>query len=161
MRWLGLLPRLWSGCYSSPCRCIDIFSDESETEIRALAEITLINFLTILMIALFFLIPHQSPLGLGLPLLLVAIFDLGRQAREWIKHDRGTNSRPLAFLAIVRVILPLAYQVTTILVAVSVLTGYTDSLYWMVWVVISILLSASMNAWGLMIRLSVYRQRLS
>jgi hypothetical protein len=145
---------------------LDIFSDESETEIRSLAENTLINFLSILMIALFFLIPHQSPAGLGLPLLIVAIGDLGRQARDWFRHVKGglfksAQFRPLAFLAVVRVIVPVLYQVTTILVAIAVLSGQTDPLYWLVWVIISILLSASMNAWGLMIRLSVYRQRLS
>ena len=140
---------------------LDIFGDESETELRALAEITLINFLTVLMMALFFLIPHQGRLGLALPLLAIAVFDLLRQTREWIKHIRGTSFRPVAFLAIVRVALPLLYQVTTILVAISILSGYTDSLYWLVWVVVTILLSASMNAWGLMIRLSAYRQRLS
>ena len=145
---------------------LDIFSDESETEIRSLAENTLINFLSILMIALFFLIPHLSPAGLGLPLLAVAIGDLSRQTRDWIRHAKSgalksAPARPLAFLAVVRVIVPVLYQVTTVLVAITVLSGQTDSLYWLVWVIISILLSASMNAWGLMIRLSAYRQHLS
>lgn len=145
---------------------LDIFSDESETEIRALAQSTLINFLSILMIALFFMIPHQSPLGLGLPLLLVGISDLGRMIRDWLRHAksgsvRGASSRHISIQQTVRVLIPLLYQVTTILVAISILTGYTDSLDWLVWVVVSILLSASMNAWGLMIRLSAYRQRLS
>jgi len=145
---------------------LDIFSDESEVELRSLAEITLINFLSILMIAMFFLVPHQSPGGLGLPLLFVSIAGLLRQGRDWLRHIKGglfkgAIFRPTAFLAVFRVILPMLYQVTTILVAISILSGSTDSLYWLVWVMISILLSASMNAWGLMVRLSAYRQRLS
>src|SRR5258707_10741656 len=112
---------------------LDIFSNESETEIRSLAENTLINFLSILMIALFFLIPHLSPAGLGLPLLAVAIGDLVWQARDWVRHAKGrvfkgAQFKSMAFLAVVRVIVPILYQVTTILVAIAVLSGQTDSL---------------------------------
>ncbi len=47
---------------------------------------------------------------------------------------------------------PLCY-ITLLVVAVFVLTGSTDGLYWLVPVMILLVVDASLNAWNLLLRL--------
>jgi hypothetical protein len=65
--WVGLL-------FVSLSLNADAIAHPTNTDLRALAEQTFSTFVYILSFAILFFIPHQVPLGLGLPLLVVGGF---------------------------------------------------------------------------------------
>ncbi len=131
----------------------DVITRKENADLRALATHTFGSFLSVLMFAVLFLIPSQGPLGLGLPLLGIAGYGSystvsnllrtrGKAPRAW---GRGGVARRFA--------VPLLCYGILIVIAVSVLQGRTSGLYSLVPVMILLILSASRNAWDLLLRL--------
>jgi len=129
-----------------------IKSGEENAGFRVLAVHTFSNFLFVLLIAVIFLIPLQSPLGLGLPLLfmgagglfgssrrLFRAHQVGKQAMSRGKVLRQTAGSGLCYIGLLAI-------------AFSVLYGQTRGLYWLVPVMIVFVGEASRNAWILLIR---------
>jgi hypothetical protein len=132
---------------------IKAITRQENTELRVLAEQTFANFIFVLLFAVFFLIPNQGPIGLGLPLLGVGGFGLYSTLNHFYqtrhKYARVLGRRSLAS----RFITPTICYVTLIIIAISVLLGQTDGLYWLVAVMILLIVSASFNAWDLLLRM--------
>lgn len=131
----------------------DAITRNENADLRALATHTFGSFLSVLMFAVLFLIPDQGPLGLGLPLLGIAGYGLystvsnllrtrGKAPRAW---GRGGVARRFA--------VPLLCYGILIVIAASVLQRRTGGLYSLVPVMIFLILSASRNAWDLLLRL--------
>jgi hypothetical protein len=131
----------------------DAIAQPVNADLRALAEQTFSTFLYILSFAIVFLIPDQEPLGLGLPLLFLGGFGLFSTVRHFLKtrpsHPRAWGKGTLAR----RFIMPLICFVILILIAISVLLGKTGGLYWLIPVMITFIIAASINAWDLLLRL--------
>jgi hypothetical protein len=131
----------------------DAIAHPANFDLRALAEQTFSTFLLILSFAVLFLIPNQVPLGLGLPLLAVGSYGLYRTIQQFLKirpsqprtWGRGSLAR--------RFITPLICFAVLIVIAVTVLLGKTDGLYWLIPVMILLIIAASINAWDLLLRL--------
>lgn len=132
---------------------VDVITSEANADLRVLATQTFTNFISLLMFAVLFLIPHQVPLGLGLPLLgsggyglyisLSRYFEARRkQSRAW---GKGGVARRFA--------IPALGFGTLMIIAVVVLSGNTEGLYWLVPVMIMLVVAASRNAWDLLLGL--------
>jgi hypothetical protein len=132
---------------------VDVITREANADLRVLAAQTFTSFLNVVMLAVLFLIPRQGSPGLGLPLLGISGYGLYETVSRFLKTRRA---RPHAWgrgSVARRFAVPTLCFVTLMLIAVSVLTGQTDGLYWLVPVMILLIVAASRNAWDLLLRL--------
>jgi hypothetical protein len=132
---------------------IDAITRKENADLRMLAEQTFSSFIYVILFAVFFLIPDQGSQGLGLPLLGVGGLGLYstvshffktryKQPRVW-----GRGNVALRFAA------PTLCFASLMIIAVSALLDRTNGLYWLVPVMILLIVSASWNAWALLLRL--------
>src|SRR5512138_1082997 len=136
---------------------IDIISEtEKYRDIRVLAIQTFVNFLLILSFAFIFMVPSDTPSGIGIPLLILGFLGLVRTARLWLKFGIKDSSKDQVFkVNQIRwnLLIPNTICfITLIIVAVDVLQGNTRFLGWMVLIIIWLLISATKIAWELMLR---------
>ena len=109
------------------------------------------NFFYVLAVALFFLIPDQTPLGLGLPLLILGLLGL----LGTVSHMRKARAqrRMWGKSSIVRrFTMPIVSLAGLVAIALSALSGETAGVYALVLVIIVLLASATQNAWDLLIK---------
>jgi len=131
---------------------LGMFSSTENIGLKRLASQTLMNFLYAIIFALIFLIPRQSPIGLGVPLMCNGIVGLIRTVSHL--HTLLSNipqgiSRKDTF---VRAAMALVAFLVLIIVSFLVMVyANTDSLYWLVAPMILLLMSASANTWSLLI----------
>jgi hypothetical protein len=131
---------------------IDLINQPQNAPLLIRARQAFASFLYILTISLNFLIPHSVTASLG-PLLVIlsalGIFGLARRMRETLREpsDSGKLIRYLREYWL----LVVAY-LGMFLVAIGVLLGNTDSLYWLVGVWMVLLVSASRDCWTLLVQ---------
>ena len=144
---------------------IDLIGESGAAVILSLARRTLTRFIVVVIIALLFLVPHQDPKGLGLPLLAVGLAETLRTlwvGRRVVNAITGNPGRPDSMERFVLpVFLPLLSSVGLTVVAATILAGTTAYLYWMVPIVALILTNAATDAWDLMLGLARYKLRRS
>lgn len=121
---------------------IELIGRPDASSILVLARRTFTHFILVVIVALVFLVPHQDPEGLGLPLLAFGIVDAVRSFR--VGRLMLTTSRRLSLVS----------GIGLILVAATLLGGTTAYLYWMVPIVGIMLATAAANAWDLMLGLA-------
>ncbi len=142
---------------------IDLFSDDSELRVREVAEQTLISFFIVLITALVLNSASPSPAGVGLPVLILGIFNIARAISSIIHRIQAAMQhlhglRDVGRYLLWMLLLPTA-SLIMIGVALTLLNGDTSKLYWLIWAVIITLISATTNAWNMMIQLAVYKHR--
>lgn len=127
------------------------FSGQGSSLIKTSARRAFSDFLHVLMIAIVFLVPHKIPLSLTVALVVLGIsrgFGLFRDYyRNWRKLKQKMSGR--TFLR--EFGLPAMASIGLIAIAVAVLIGMTDSIYWLVGVIAALLLSACWRAWLLLV----------
>ena len=131
----------------------DIITRKTNVDLRILAAQTFTSFISVLMFAVLFLIPAQGPIGLGVPMLGIDMVILYVTFRRFlqIRHGRPRTwgrSKPILRLAV-----PAICFITVLIIAITVLLGFTGGLYWFVPVVIILIWDASINAWDLLLKL--------
>jgi hypothetical protein len=132
---------------------VDMITREANTDLRELATHTFGNFMSVLMFAVLFLIPHQVPQGLGLPLLGIGGYGLYNTVSHFLETRRKSPRAWGVGGVGLRFVVPSLCFVTLMIIAVSVLLGQTGGLYWLVPVMILLTVAASRNAWDLLLRL--------
>jgi hypothetical protein len=128
-----------------------VMRDEAYADLRMLARNTFWNLIYVLLFSMTFLIPHQGPLGVGLPLLAMGChgaFSATRPLNMALRHPKHTWS---VSRIVSRFVLPLVAFLGLIVIAISVLLGSVDLLYWLIAVIILLLANASRNAWDLLV----------
>jgi len=135
----------------------DIFSDQMASRARLAATQALTNFFVVLTIALVFLVPDQSPQTDSKALIFLATIGLIRLGSIAVQQLRGQIPVGNTSLFIYYYALPLAYNVSMLYVAVTLWSGNSDGMGWLVWVIIFILVNASAVAWSMMTQLSTFR----
>ena len=137
---------------------LDAITGGSREELRAFAEQAFLSFALVLLIAVVFLIPTNAPDSLG-----AAFFVLGsvggvrmllRAPAIW----RGLRRGSLGQMAFWRFILPAAALVGLIVSAIGFILDERSALYWLVFVIIGLLLSAARSSWDLLVRVSEERR---
>jgi uncharacterized membrane protein SirB2 len=131
----------------------DAISRKKNADLRALAEQTFASFLFILMFAVFFLIPGQEPLGLGLPLLGVGLLAMYVTVRHFLLSRRHHRRRWGWWSVTSRFVAAAVCFSGLIAIAILLLLGNTGGLNWLVSIMILLIISASFNAWNLLLRL--------
>jgi hypothetical protein len=131
----------------------DAITRKENADLRVLAAQTFTSFLNVVMLAVLFLIPSQAPLGLGLPLLGISGYGLYETVDRFLKTRRA-QPRAWGRGGVARhFVIPTLCFVTLLVIAVSVLLGWTGGLYWLVPVMILLIVAASRNAWDLLLQL--------
>jgi hypothetical protein len=144
---------------------IDVIAEAKKAnDIRMMAEEIFINFLMILSFAFIFLIPSDSPSGLGYPLLILGTIQLAHTSALWLRflrskgeheHRAFTSSTILRGLLIPNTICYLAL----IVISADVLLGRARYLGWMVMVIVWLTIAAVQNTWHLMMRVAELKQK--
>jgi|WetSurMetagenome_2_1015567.scaffolds.fasta_scaffold58206_2 hypothetical protein len=142
---------------------IDVIATaKRSSDISVLARQTFSNFIFILSFAFIFMVPMDTPFGIGIPLLLLGLLGIIQTAelyRSFGFHDESKdrifeNRKLWKVLLLPNTICFLAL----IYVAVEVLQGRTGSLSWMILVIIFLLITATKNTWDLMLRVGEIKQ---
>ncbi len=133
---------------------VEVITRKESADLRLLAAQSFSSFMSVLMFAVVFLIPDQVPSGLGWPLLGIGGYGLYSTIKRWL----GTRLQAPRLWELRRSVtsrfhIPAICFAALIVVAVFVLFSRTGSLYWLVPVMILLLLSASVNAWDLLMAL--------
>jgi hypothetical protein len=130
---------------------INAFHKQLYADLQLFATLTFNCFFYVLLISIMFLIPELSPLGLGIPLFLLgglglanAILQQGRAKR--LQSKRGVTSIASRFNLPIYSLLGLA------IMGMGVIFKLRLSLYGLVFVIVFLLASASLNAWILLVR---------
>jgi hypothetical protein len=121
-------------------------------EIRAVAYKTLVGFVNLLFISLYFLMPRVTPLALAGALLvttLVAATILGRQTPLAVHLIQRTWGWRRFFW---RFVLPEICQAGIVVVAILLYVGQTAALPWLVPLLLLLLGSQVLNAWDLLVQ---------
>jgi modulator of FtsH protease len=124
-----------------------------DARLRALAGQTFVNFMLVLMFAALVLIPHQGPLGLGLPLLAIDLAGLYVTGRRFLQMRRDPPRAGWRGPLLRRFVIPGICFITVLCVSISILLGATAGLYWLVPVSVLLIFQGLLNAWDLLLRL--------
>jgi hypothetical protein len=125
----------------------------SQPDVRALASVTLTDFICVLLVALLTLVPADRASAIGFELFLIAVLNLPRTipiARAAFARERGGVLHPTLLLR--RFGLSLAAYLGLAAVGVLFVTGEIDNaLGWLVGVTLALLLTALRNTWDLLV----------
>ncbi len=110
------------------------------------------DFLYVLMIALVFIIPHQVPYSLAIALLVLGCSRGIGLVRGAIRPKTAPARRAGARGSLRDIGFPLLASLGLIAVAIAILFGQMDALYWLVIVIAALLVTACWNAWELLIQ---------
>jgi len=131
---------------------VGMFSGTENIGLKRLASQTLLNFLHAIIFSLIFLIPRQTPIGLGVPLMCIGIVGLIRTVSNLRALFSNIPQRILRSTMFVRAAMALVAFLALIIVSFLVMVhANTTSLYWLVAPMILLLMSASANTWSLLI----------
>ncbi len=109
------------------------------------------NFLYVLMLSLVFIVPHPASVGLAVALVVLGlsrVVGLLHEVVRW-RGQLGRGERPGEFLRDVG--LPVVASVGLLVVGIAVALGQTIALFGLVLVVAGLLVSATWNAWVLLV----------
>ncbi len=110
------------------------------------------DFLYVLMIALVFLVPHPVPIGLAIALFVLGIVRGVGLVVHSVRSSRLTHRRTSAAETLREYALPAVACLGLIAVGVEVLRGDTVSIFGLVLVIAALLITASWNAWILLVQ---------
>ncbi len=118
--------------------------------LHRLAEQALSNFVMLMIVGLLFLIPHQTSLSLGIPILVLALFSAYRSAYRLWKQHKHVDNTPYLY-----------WRFITSLVCSLILVGFGEDLlrqepttfFWLTGVVIVFVISTCSDAWFLLMEI--------
>jgi hypothetical protein len=132
----------------------DVFVDPRYPDLRATAVNTFASFLFLLLDALYVLIPHQSSDTLGWTLMVTTIFQLRIMADEIRNVVRNVSLRGVTAELFWRLILPFVSAAIVLAVGIGLILGHEETLDWFVSAAIAMLVTATRNAWYLLLETS-------
>jgi len=130
---------------------VDNFHRKSSTDLHLFAALTFNCFFYVLLISIFFLVPGLSSLELGI--LLFSLGGLGFVNMLIQQHRvRNIQSKQKGTGIAAKFNIPIVSLAGLLVVAVSTLFQIVPGLYGMIPVIILLLVSASQNAWALLVQ---------
>ncbi len=127
-----------------------VMADASPAGLRTWAGQTFHNFLMVLAFALLVLIPDSGPVGLGLPVLLLALWGVVRVVGDGRRVRRDPAPEWHGWAVLGRFASPLAGYAVAVWVGVQVLRGHVDAVGWLVATIFFLTMSAASNCWDLL-----------
>jgi hypothetical protein len=127
---------------------LDVLRQMKDNSLRQMAWQTFTNFFFVVMFALVFLVPGQTPLGLALPLFIICAVAIAITVSQGFRARMGGLS--LTYLVKEMVPSLLAY-LGMIAVVALIYVGNMQSLVWLLPVIVVLLAVAVRNAWTLLV----------
>jgi hypothetical protein len=130
---------------------IEAFRRRPDTDLQLFGVLTFNSFFYVLILAILFVIPGQSPLGLGVLSFVLGgtgLLNTARQFLRALKLQRSGTQRNMAW----RFIGPLLCLFLLMVISIAIMLGSTQVLYGLVAVAVFLLGSAAQNAWVLLMR---------
>lgn len=137
---------------------LDAITGGSRDDLRAFAEQAFNSFSVVLLIAVGFLIPSNDPSSLGVAYLLLATIAGVRMLRRTPAIWRGRQRGQLDSALFWRFILPLGAVLGLVAAAIGFLVNQPSALYWLVFVIIGLLMSAARSSWDLLVKVGEDRR---
>jgi hypothetical protein len=131
---------------------IDLLNQPQNVELMRRARQAFAGFLYILTIALTFLVPHQTPDGLGTVLLILGGFGFYRLGRRILEMFRESRGQVFTTQFYHEYWLLLVAYLGLVVIAVGLLWADADVLYWLISVWMVLLVSASRDSWSLLVQ---------
>jgi hypothetical protein len=123
---------------------LDVLKQIKDKRIRQVAWQTFANFFFLIMFALVFLVPEQTPIGLTLPLLIICVVDISITVSQALRARLvGISSSNLLSESLPSLIAYLGMIAVTALL----LNRVMQALVWLLPIVIVLLAIAVRNAW--------------
>jgi uncharacterized membrane protein len=142
----------------------DLITDPAATGVLATARRAFSNFIVVILISLIFLIPEQSPHGLGIPLVIFGLFAVMGTASV-VRVLQREKPRLVDLLgsagAIGRLSMGLVSSLGLLILAGTILSGSTDYLDWLVGVIGVLLIGAADSSWSLLLDLAMAKRRIA
>jgi hypothetical protein len=139
---------------------LDEFTSESGVDLRLLAEQAFANFLFVLLIALFVLVPNQDAISFTVELGILGVAGVLRMIRR-VRAFRRRRDDPFGGWVYVarRLGLPGAASLGLIAVGIFMLRNPFSAYYWLIGAVLIYLMSAADTTWDLLIEVGRQRHR--
>jgi hypothetical protein len=139
---------------------LDEFTADEGTSLRLLAEQAFSNFVFVLLISLFVLVPNQDPQSLLVQLAIVGGLGLVRIVRRAATFRRGRADPFGGWRYVLRRLgLSAVACLVLIVVAWNVVPNPIGSFFWLFGVVLVYLISAADSAWDLLVEVGRERRR--
>jgi hypothetical protein len=126
---------------------LDIIRNPENENLRHVAWQTFLNFFFLIMFALVFLVPEQTEPGIAVPLLIICTVAIGITIARAVRSIRARTS---LFNVCKESVPSLLAYCGLLIIAILILRGFSQSLIWMLPVVIVLLAIAIRNAWELL-----------
>lgn len=130
---------------------LDLFRNALLADVRDFAFQTFASLFCLVLVSLIFLIPHDHPGQLGVPLIVIGVLGLGWNVyvvKESIEINKGIYA--LRWPQWIYLSVPFAIYATVIVIAALLWQGKTEPLFWLVLVDIAQLTMASLSSWFLL-----------
>jgi hypothetical protein len=138
---------------------IDVFTDSRDSGLRILAEQAFSNFVFVLLISLFLLIPEQEPQSVAIEVGIAGGLGLFRFVRRIRSFNRRSDPFGGWIYVLRRLGLPAAASAGLLIIAASIVSNPISSLYWLLAIVLVFLTSAADSSWDLLIEVGRERRR--
>ncbi len=106
----------------------DALSRQVNADLRILASQTFTSFINVILFAVLFLIPSQVPLALGLPLLGIGGFGFHNTLSQFLKARKAPPRSWRRGSLARRFVIPIICFTILMVIAVTLLLGWTDGL---------------------------------
>lgn len=130
---------------------IDVIQRQSNADLELFGVLTFNSFFYVLVLAILFVIPGQSPVEFGILTFVLGGAAFLNTTRQFVKARR-LEAAGMPHRMVGRFLGPLLCLALVMAAAVAILVGYYQMLYGLVAVNVFLLGSASQNAWVLLMR---------
>jgi hypothetical protein len=140
---------------------IDVLSEENVSNAQVVARETFSHFIFIIGVALVFLVPDQTPAGLGIPISIIGLIELAlaiRISREAWRAQKASARAPDLSNLPWRILLPQLGYVVMVAIGLTIVAGQTAGLGWLFPVILLLLSGAAASAWNLMVSLAAVKR---
>lgn len=131
---------------------LEIISRQENTSLSGLATQTFGNFLYVLFLSITMLVPDQTPVGVGLPLLIMGFYGTLINGRALVRAVRKPNPAWGAGYIFWRFVGPVLSFIGLLIISFYAFQGNGLMLYWLIAVIAVLLLVATRNSWDLLVR---------
>jgi hypothetical protein len=137
---------------------LDVVTSDEGTSIRVLAEQAFADFVFVLLIALFVLIPNQDAQSMTVELGIIGAFGTFRVVRRWSLFRRPADRFLTRRYLIRRLGLPGLASVGLILVGLWFPSQPLSAFFWLLGIVLLFLMSAADSCWDLLVEVGLQRR---
>jgi hypothetical protein len=137
---------------------LEVVTAEGGTGLRLLAEQAFSNFVFVLLIALFVMIPNQDGASLAIELGIVGAFGMYRAVRRWSAFGRPGDPFITRRYLVRRLGIPGLASVGLVLVGIWMPIDAISAFFWLLGIVLLFLMSAADSCWDLLVEVGRARR---